>query len=189
MLMVSRDRMGRVKGVHYLPEGVSLKVGHPKHRPDAVITEDESFTNPIIVKRDRDEVYIHLPNQVIHLKPGESINLTSVVLQFHPVFSYVPSIEEIWQMEQRIFDPSTPEKLRRFYRLYSSLMALKVVDGVPKSVEESLLLFVSRMTGVPVEKIVSEKKILEKSLEAKVKEMLSSMNSSELLSVFESLIG
>jgi hypothetical protein len=189
VLMVSRDRMGKVRAVKYLPEGVPLKVGHPKHKPDVVITTDESFTNPVVVKRDREDVYIHLPNQVIHLQPGQSLNLTSVVLQFHPVFSYVPTIEEIWQMEQKIFDPSTSERLRRFYRIYSSLMALKIMDGVPRTVRDSLVLFISRMTGIPVEKVVSEKKILEKSLEAQVKEMLESMSSSELLSAFESLIG
>ncbi len=188
MFVVAKDRWGRVRHVHYLPNGVRLRAGASHHRPDVIITEDESFTNPLLLHRDGDRVYVHLPNQVITVEKGGSLNLTNVVLEFVPVLSALPSVEELWKMESELFNPSLPERVRKFLRLYLAYASLKLSENAPEVYKDSLVLLSSRMSNIPPEKLVAERKRIEKSLEGEMREVLSSMTPDEILYVFKTLV-
>jgi hypothetical protein len=188
VFVVAKDRWGRVRHVHYLPNGVRLRAGAVHHNPDVVLTDEKNFTNPLLIHRDGDKVYVHLPNQVITVERGGTLNLTSVVLEFVPVLENLPSIEEIWKMESMLFDPSLPERVRKFLRLYLAYASLKLSENAPEVYMESAVLLSSRMSGIPVEKLVSERKRVEKSLEAQMREELSKMRPEEILQVFKMLV-
>ena len=188
MFLVAKDRWGKIHHVHYLPDGIRLRVGSRHHRPDVVVTEDRSFTNPIYLHRDGDRVYVHLPNQVITVEKGGSLNLTNVILEFVPLNSRVPSLEELWRLESELFNPNLSENLRKFIRLYIAYWSLKLSERVPESVKDSVILLSSRMSGVPVEKLVSERARLEKKLEGEMKEALMSLKPEEILHVFKTLV-
>lgn len=187
--MVARDRWGRIRRVHYLPEGVPLRAGAVHHKPDIVLTEDPAFTHPILLKRDGNTVYVHLPNQVITVEGGKSLNLTNVILEFVPLLDYVPELEELWKLENELFNPNLPDRVRKFIRLYTAYMGLKLDKKAPETIKDSVVLLVSRMTSTPVEKVVSERKRLEKSLEAELKELLASMTPEEIMHVFRIVAG
>ena len=187
--MVARDRWGKVRRVHYLPEGVPLRAGAVHHKPDIVLTEDPAFTHPILLKRDGNTVYVHLPNQVITVEGGKSLNLTNVILEFVPLLDYVPELEELWKLESELFNPNLPDRVRKFIRLYTAYMGLKLDKKAPETIKDSVVLLVSRMTNIPVEKVVSERKRLEKSLEAELKELLASMTPEEIMHVFRIVAG
>ncbi|NPA86775.1 MAG: hypothetical protein GXO00_02090 [Candidatus Diapherotrites archaeon] len=189
MFLVAKDRWGRVRRVHYLPEGIPLRAGAKHHRPDVVITEDPAFTHEILLKRDGDRVFIHLPNQVITVNAGKSVNLTNVILEFVPLFSYLPSLEELWRLESELFNPNLSENLRKFLRLYAAYVGLRVDERAPETLRDSVILLVSRLTRMPPEKIVADRKRVEKLLEAELKEVLAKMKPEELLHVFKIIAG
>ncbi len=68
-------------------------------------------------------------------------------------------------------------------------MGLKLNEKAPETVRDSVFLLVSRMTNEPLEKIVSERKRIEKRLEAEMKELLSKMKPEEVFHVFRIVAG
>lgn len=187
VLVVSKDRWGKVKKVHYLPEGVHLRAGAAHHKPDIVLTDDPAFTNPLLLKRDGDRVYVHLPNQVITVERGGALNLTNIIVEFIPLDSVIPELEELTKLETELFNPNLSEKLRKFLRLYLAYAGLRLEDKVPETVKDAVLLMVSRMIDMPVEKVVSDRKRLLKKIEGEMKEILSSMKPEEVFQVFSLL--
>ncbi|HIP74531.1 MAG TPA: hypothetical protein EYH14_02685, partial [Euryarchaeota archaeon] len=151
MFVVSHRRKDGGATVHYLPDGkvVGLEGGVLLSRAG----------NHVIVQAGREKHVVEAP---------ASLNLTLLLLRFVPLeavlqaFTGKDPLEVLTGLESAAWGAEMPGRARRFLRLYASLYGLKVLDSVPQSCRDAVVLAVSRLSGEPVEKLVAEREELER---------------------------
>jgi len=177
MFVIAHDRRAGSSSVHFLPEG-------------GVVQMDENtllarMGNTVIVQTDRDKYTIEAPG---------SLNMTEKVIHFVPFEAMLQIkeeedvVENLHRLEEMAWSEEMPKEVRRFLRIYAALYGLKILDRVPISYKETVALTVSRLSGEPVGKLISEKEEMERKLEADLEAIIREMNPAYLNQAINAVI-
>ena len=161
MLVIAQDRRAGSQFVHYLPEGRVLRLGE-----DVLLSR---AGNHVIVQTEREKYTLEAP---------ASLNMTEILLRFVPLDAVLSGpgrgdpLEVLRELERAAWSEEMPEGVRRFVRLYAALHGLRILDSVPQSYREAVVLTVSRLTGEPVGRIASDRKELMEKIRREIEATL-----------------
>ena len=176
VFVVSHRRKDGGATVRYLPDGkvVGLEGGVLLSRAG----------NHVIVQAGREKHVVEAP---------ASLNLTLLLLRFVPLeavlqaFTGKDPLEVLTRLESAAWGAEMSERARRFLRLYASLYGLKVLDSVPQSCRDAVVLAVSRLSGEPVERLVAEREELERKWRRELEGVLEGLEQGELAAALAAL--
>ena len=169
MFVVARSRREGGSKIHYLPEGRVMRVGD-----DVLLSRTGNY---VIVQTEREKYGLEAPG---------SINLTEKLLHFVPFDAVVSEygkgdpVEVLGNLEKIAWGRDMPAEVRRFVRLYAALFGLRIMDDVPGSYGETVVLTVSRLTGEAVDRVVAERKRLEERLRGELEDILKAMEPEQI---------
>lgn len=177
MFVIARDRRAGRSSVHYLPDGGVVSID------DATLLARMGDT--VIVQTGRDKYTVNAPG---------SVNMTERVLHFVPFHKLLEPeesgdvIDNLRRLEEIAWSEEMPDEVRRFVRLYAALYGLKILDKVPASFKESVALTVSRLSGEPIGKLISEKEAVMRNLQEELENALRSMRPEHLNAAVNAVI-
>ncbi len=159
MFILVRDRKTGEHRIHYAPHERTIVLD------DGTVVYREG--NVVIAQTDRDKFVIEAPG---------SLNFVDREIQFIP-FNAVLSgtdnaVELLEKIERVAFREEMSEDQRRILRLYGALIGLEIARTVPGSLQESVLLTTSRLSGIPLQKLVSETDEIREKIAKELEETL-----------------
>ncbi|NPA76247.1 MAG: hypothetical protein GXN93_00650 [Candidatus Diapherotrites archaeon] len=177
MLLLHRDRLAGETKVHYLPDGRVLELA------DGTVVGRNG--NYVIIQRGRDKFTIN----------GEgSINMTTSEITVMPIERILErakdpnALDILHKLEELAFEEKMPNDVRRFIRLYAALLGLEMIDNVPKSYLESVVLTVSRLSGEEVGKIIAARDEIREKLREELNWAMNALDPKTLASAVNTVI-
>lgn len=159
MFILVRDRRTGAHRIHYAPHERTVVLD------DGTIVYREG--NVVIAQTDRDKFTIEAPG---------SLNFVDREIKFIPFNAVIGgsdnAIELLEEIERTAFREEMPEDQRKLLRLYGALIGLEIARTVPSSLQETVLLTTSRLSGIPLQKLVSETDEIREKLAKELEEML-----------------
>ncbi len=145
MLVLHKNRPSGDLRVHYLRDGgvISLQDG-------------------TVVGRNGNYVIVQNGKNKFTIDTEGSVNFTTSEITVIPLERILQkggtdAVETLRRLEEIAFEEKMPNSMRKIIRLYAALLGIKILDEVPKSYMETVVLTVSRLTGEDVGKIISER--------------------------------
>jgi len=177
MILVHRNRLENTTRVHYLEDGRVLQL------EDGTLVGRNG--NYVIVQSGRDKFTIDSEG---------SVNLTTSEITVMPMERILnkakdpDALELLHKLEELAFEEKMPNDVRRFIRTYAALLGLEMIDHVPKSYLETVVLTVSRLSGEDVGKIIAFRDEIREKLKKELSWAMNALDPSTLSEAMNTVI-
>jgi len=177
MILVHRNRLENTTKVHYLDDGKVLQL------------EDGT-----LVGRNGNYVIVQSGKNKFTINGEGSVNLTTSEITVMPLDRILDkardpgALELLHKLEELAFEEKMPNDVRRFIRTYAALLGLEMMDYVPKSYLETVILTVSRLSGEDVGKIIAARDEIREKLKKELSWAMNALDPSTLSEAMNAVI-
>ncbi len=177
MILVHRNRLENTTKVHYIEDG-------------RVIQLDDGT----LVGRNGNYVIVQSGRNKFTIEGEGSVNLTTSEITVMPLERILDkakdpnALELLHKLEELAFEEKMPNNVRRFIRTYAALLGLEMIDHVPKSYLETVVLTVSRLSGEDVGKIIASRDEIREKLKRELSWAMNALDPSTLSEAMNAVI-